>query len=179
MLCFNPPSIHQFFRLASDNHPGTSHIFLGPRDIIKAWRFVEDEYYNIFLRDDPITRKHLGKAKDYLVKFVDNHKNGWRFRGSTLGRVKYILGDPEKEVLDCFDTALRNSETPRDYIATYQQYGRYYEILEPDYRGGLEKAYPFHMEAIKMHKRNKGKVNYPHIASHSKKCLEKLSTHNP
>ena len=113
MLCFNPPSINQFFRLASDNHPGTSQIFLGPRDFIKAWRFVEDEYYNI---------SHLGKAKDYLVKFVDNHKNGWRFRGSTLGRVKYILGDPEKEVSDCFDTALRNSETPRDYIATYQQY---------------------------------------------------------
>ena len=148
------------------------YLCVDDEDYREAWRFLEEEYYNISLHNDQITRQQLGAVKQHLVKFVTHHKDGWRFRGPTLGRVKYILGDPIEEVLECFENALSKAEIPKDFVAIYQQYGLFYEILGPGYPEALQEAYRYHMEAISTYEKNKATTRWPAVSIHSKRCLD-------
>jgi len=149
--------------------------FTDEKDYTKAWQFVEEEYYCISLRDDPVTRQHLEKAKEDLLKLVNNHNSGSKFRRATLGRVMYILGDPITEVLECFDTAISKAEDPKDKIIAYQQYGLFYEILgprRPEYPKALDDANRYHTMAINFYNRNQENARRPFIAYNGKRCLK-------
>ena len=61
-----------------------------------------------------------------------------------MGRVKYILGDPIEEVLECFENALSKGKIAKDFVAIYQQYGLFYEILGPGYPEALQESYCYH-----------------------------------
>ena len=89
-----------------------------------------------------------------------------------MGRVKYILGDPIEEVLECFENALSKGKIAKDFVAIYQQYGLFYEILGPGYPEALQEAYRYHMEAISTYEKNKATTCRPAVSIHSKRCLD-------